>query len=290
MAGMVMGVYFHPEDPLKFLSVWNIKTETAIKEFLTKNKFPYADIDIEKDWQRAAKWVKIQWREKGIRTPKSDAYGLIGGMLENFDFLESANKLGEKKIIWEPIWDMEQNRYVPMRDVDFAFNREFGEEGGQAWKVIKETDDAICYKPLFSRVLVRRTADTHTIGKEAFMAYENFLYIVNEVVAVNESGVPGETRAPEFLSIFDLSPELNYHKRPAGKVPFYRKHGSVLMLLLQKLIRDGKADYQEALAYLQKTFPQVELHKEGLAYTPGEIEAATGDDLWEKFTKGIQKL
>ncbi len=117
--GMAAGIYFQSEKPLNLLVVPNVKTETAIAEFLRENQHPSF-----RDRQERNRWVRTEWERLGIKSPKPDKLGLPGG----------------------EIWDFEVALY-PKEYAEVAAGREIAEETGKAPKAMRLIGSGPLFQP-----------------------------------------------------------------------------------------------------------------------------------------------
>lgn len=275
VSGFVAGIYFWPQDPLSIVTVPNIKTKTEVLKLLAEENHRFSPERVEevKNCKRipwdVIKWARWVWSNAGIRTPKPDKYGLLGGNIEEFDIV-TATKAGHQ-----------------LEYPDYAFARECVEESG----LVSVREEKGIRRPLFERVVQFWEDDYRNSEKE----HEDHFFWLREADGVlNTRGVEEETDPPEIISLMSLYPGYDKNYTEDKKV-FYPKHAKAVIVLLNRFVQEGKKEYKEPLAYLRETFNRPDknrFRREPRMIMPERIPNMnlSDDELFKYYTTGTKSL
>lgn len=293
MAGTTLGAYMPPNQPLSLVLNWNIKTQTSLINYLNKYKKERpATITEERirgleAQQKLMKipgdiwyWVKPRWQKEGI-DPKPDAYGLFGGMIEQweidqhptdyFDYRMASEAVEETGLII--VRQLQNGERVSLfRRVCLVYGKNKQQGGGKIYEKFNHKEIEALKNP----------------SQEKGHTYEvYFFHILEADGALRDTGFPGETRAPEIIPITSLYPR---NSQVEGANWFYPKHAFGLKILLRQLIEHGKIEYKEALAHLEKQ--SCYDHSLGFQEFPELIPTLdlSDEETWLRATQGIKRI
>ncbi|MEK7503244.1 MAG: hypothetical protein AAB556_02250 [Patescibacteria group bacterium] len=304
MAGTTLGIYMPPEQPLSLVLNWGIKTQTTLCNYLDEYKkdLPsWITNERIKDLREQRKlkipgdiwhWVKPRWQKEDI-DPKPDAYGLFGGMIEQWEIENHPNDYFDYRITSEAV---EETGLIIVRELKYHNGKSILDPDGKPKRISLFRRICLVYAEnkkqgggkVYEKFNHKTIEALRNPNQEEGHTYEvYFFHIMEADGTLSTEDHKGETRAPEIIPITSLYPR---NSQVEGANWFYPKHAFGLKILLRQLIKEGKNEYKEPLAHLEKEFQ----HDDRLGFVEFADSTPTLDlsdeDAWLRATQGVKKI
>jgi len=130
MSGSVRAIYLPPEQPLYVGVSWEIKTKTTLLNYLREYKKEWPKFITEervKSLEAEQKlkhipgdiwhWTQPRWQKEGI-DPKPDAFGLWGGMIEQWEIDKYPNDYQDHRLSYEMLEEAGPSVVQELKNLD----------------------------------------------------------------------------------------------------------------------------------------------------------------------------
>lgn len=304
MAGTTLAAYMPPEQPLSLASVWNIKKQTTLVNYLEEYKREWPSFITEKRIRELReqhklmrvppdiwRWIQPRWQSERI-DPKPDAYSLFGGMIEDWEIKKYGKDAPEWRVASEVV---EEAGLVIVRELKRPDGTSVLDSEGNPKRISLFRKFCLVYGEnkkegggkVYEKFDHKTIEGLKNPNQEEGHTYEiHFFHVLEADGILRDTGYPGETRAPEIIPIASLYP---LGSQIEGANWFYPKHAFGLKILLRQLIEKGQTEYKESLTHLEKHFTRD--GKLGFRECPESIPLpVTDEEAWLRATKGVKRI